>query len=107
MELAGLIREPILRRTHHELPHAIKVEVSEIEHPRDDLVPIRAFIWVETESQKGIVIGARGRTINAIGVTARWGLERRLGMQVHLDLSVPGHRHWRADEALLARLGIE
>ena len=67
---------------------------------------MRALIWVETESQKGIVIGAHGRMIKAIGIAARRELERELGVQVHLELSVRVRRDWRADEGLLDRLGI-
>jgi GTP-binding protein Era len=104
--IAEIIREKVLRRTRQELPHAVEVEVDEIEQPRDDLTVIRAFIWVETESQKGIVIGAHGRMIKAIGVAAREELELKFGHRVHLDLSVRVRRKWRADEALLDRLGI-
>ena len=67
----------------------------------------RALIWVETESQKGILIGAGGRMIKAIGTAARRELERELGCRVHLDLSVRVRRGWRGDEGLLDRLGIE
>jgi GTP-binding protein Era len=70
-------------------------------------VRIRAFVWVEADSQKGILIGAGGRMIKAIGSGARRELERRLGRRVHLELSVRVRRHWRADERLLDRLGIE
>ena len=73
---------------------------------RTDLVIVRAFLWVETESQKGILIGARGRMIKAIGIAARRELERQLGTRVHLDLSVRVRRSWRGDETLLDRLGI-
>ena len=62
---------------------------------------------METESQKGILIGAGGRMIKAIGTAARKALERELGTQVHLDLSVRVRRRWRADDALLDRLGID
>ena len=68
---------------------------------------MHANVWTETESQKGIVIGARGRMVKAIGVAARRELERELGRQVHLELSVRVRRRWRADDALLDRLGIE
>jgi GTP-binding protein Era len=64
-------------------------------------------ILVETESQKGILIGAGGRMIKAIGIAARKSLERQLAARVHLELSVRVRRHWRADERLLDRLGIE
>ncbi|MGO9321858.1 MAG: GTPase Era [Solirubrobacteraceae bacterium] len=104
--LAELIREAAIRRTFQELPHAVEVVVEEVEHPRDGLVRVRALIWVESDSQKGILIGARGRMIKAIGTAARRELQRALGAQVHLELSVRVRRDWRADEALLDRLGI-
>jgi GTP-binding protein Era len=103
--LAELVREQVLSRTRQEVPHAVEVQVDEIEE-REDLVAVRALLWVETESQKGILIGARGRMIKAIGTAARRELERELGTRVHLDLSVRVRRSWRADETLLDRLGI-
>jgi GTP-binding protein Era len=106
-ELAELVREQLLRRTRQEVPHAIEVQVDEIEQPRPGLTRITAYVWVETESQKGIVIGAGGRMIRDAGAGARKELERKLGEQVHLDLSVRVRRHWRADDSLLDRLGIE
>jgi GTP-binding protein Era len=104
--LAELIREAAIRRTFHELPHAVEVVVEEVEDPRPGLVRVRALIWVESGSQKSIVIGAQGRMIKAIGSAARRELERELGCQVHLDLSVRVRRDWRADEGLLDRLGL-
>ena len=104
--LAELIREQVLRRTFQEVPHAAEVVIEEVDRPREGLVRVRALIWVETQSQKGILIGASGRMIKAIGMAARRELERQLGGQVHLDLSVRVRRDWRADEALLDRLGI-
>ncbi|HEX4110402.1 MAG TPA: GTPase Era [Solirubrobacteraceae bacterium] len=105
--LAELVREQILRRTFHEVPHAVEVVVEEVETVRAALVRVRALAWVETDSQKGILIGAGGRMIKAIGTAARRELERELAAQVHLDLSVRVRRHWRSDEGLLDRLGIE
>ena len=105
--LAELVREQVLRRTRQEVPHAVEVEVEEIEERRDDLVAVRAVLWVEADSQKGILIGAGGRTIKAIGTAARRELERELGAKVHLDLAVRVRRSWRSDERLLDRLGIE
>jgi GTP-binding protein Era len=105
--LAELVREQILARTREEVPHAVEVEVSEITHPHADLVRIEAFVLTETESQKGILIGAGGRMIKSIGVAARRAIERELGSRVHLELSVRVRRHWRADERVLDRLGIE
>ncbi len=104
--LAELVREAVIRRTFQEMPHAVEVVVEEIEHPRAGLVRVRALIWVESDSQKGIVVGAGGRMIKAIGTAARRELERELGSHVHLDLSVRVRRDWRADEGLLDRLGI-
>jgi GTP-binding protein Era len=107
VHLAELVREQVLARTREEVPHAVEVEVSEISHPRDDLVVIEAVVLSETESQKGILIGAGGRMIKSIGIAARRAIERELGTKVHLDLSVSVRRHWRADERVLDRLGIE
>ncbi len=104
--LAELIREATIRRTFQELPHAIEVLVEDVEAPRAGLARVRALIWVETESQKAIVIGSHGRMIKAIGIASRRELERVLGCQVHLDLSVRVRRDWRGDEGLLDRLGI-
>jgi GTP-binding protein Era len=103
--LAELVREQVLHRTRQEVPHSVEVQVDEIAEQRD-LVIVRAFVWVETESQKGILIGAHGRMIKAIGTAARHELERQLGTRVHLDLSVRVRRSWRGDESLLDRLGI-
>jgi GTP-binding protein Era len=104
--LAELIREAVIRRTFQELPHAVEVVVDEIDFPRDGLASVRALVWVESDSQKGILIGAQGRMIKAIGTAARRELQRVLGCQVHLELMVRVRRDWRADEGLLDRLGI-
>ena len=103
--LAELVREQVLHRTRQEVPHSVEVQVDELQQ-QEELVIVRAFLWVETESQKGILIGARGRMIKSIGMAARRELERELGTRVHLDLSVRVRRSWRADETLLDRLGI-
>jgi GTPase len=107
VHLAELIREQILRRTFQEVPHAVEVVVDEVDVDRDDLAVVHARAWVETESQKGILIGAGGKMIKAVGTAARRELERDLGRKVHLDLAVRVRRGWRADEALLDRLGID
>jgi GTPase len=103
--LAELVREQVLRRTRQEVPHAVEVQIEELSE-RDGLVAVRAFLWTETESQKGILIGARGAMIKSIGTAARRELERELGTKVHLELSVRVRRSWRGDDALLDRLGI-
>lgn len=104
--LAELVREAVIKRTFQEIPHAVEVVVEEIEQPHPGLTRVRALIWVESASQKGILIGAHGRMIKAIGTAARRELQRVLGEQVHLDLSVRIRRDWRGDEGLLDRLGI-
>jgi GTP-binding protein Era len=107
LQLAELIREAAIRRTFQEVPHAVEAVVEEVEEVRPGLTRLRALIWVESESQKGILVGAGGRMIKAIGSAARKEIERELGTQVHLDLSVRVRRDWRGDEGLLDRLGIE
>ena len=104
--LAELVREAVIRRTFQEVPHAVEVMVEAVERPREGLARVRALIWVESESQKGILVGAHGSMIKAIGTAARRESERELGCQVYLDLSVRVRRDWRADEGSLDRLGI-
>jgi GTPase len=105
--LAELVREQVLLRTREELPHAVEVEVDELERRDDGSVMVRARVWAETESQKGILIGSGGRMIKAIGSAARREMTDALGQPVHLDLNVRVRRGWRRDEGLLDRLGIE
>jgi GTP-binding protein Era len=107
VQLAELIREQVLLRTREELPHAAEVEIDELEEREDGLLVIAARVWAETESQKGILIGAGGRMVRAIGTAAREEIEALLGRRVHLDLSVRVRKGWRRDEALLDRLGID
>ncbi len=105
--LAELIREQVLRRTRDELPHAVEVQVDEVADREDGVVEVHAHVWAETESQKGILIGAGGRKIKEVGTAARTELERELGGRVFLDLQVRVRKRWRMDEGLLDRLGIE
>jgi GTP-binding protein Era len=105
--LAELIREQVLNRTRQEIPHSVEVSVREAEPREDGLVTVRAEVWAETESQKRILIGKGGAKIGEIGAGARRSLEAELGSKVHLDLKVRVRRHWRRDEDLLDRLGIE
>jgi GTPase len=107
VHLAELVREQVLRRTREELPHAVEVAVEEIEQREDGLIEVRAQVWAETESQKAILIGKGGRMIRDIGTAARKELERELGAKVFLDLNVRVREHWRRDEGLLDRLGID
>ncbi len=105
--LAELVREQVLRRTFQEVPHAVEVVIEDLERSREDLTVVRALVWVETESQKGILIGAHGRMVKLVGSSARRELARELGTRVHLDLAVRVRRGWRGDDRALDRLGIE
>jgi len=107
VRLAELIREQVLARTREEIPHAVEVEIDEIEERDDGLLVISARIWAETESQKGILIGTGGKMVRGIGTAARREIEALTGSRVHLDLGVHVRRGWRRDESLLDRLGIE
>jgi GTPase len=107
VHLAELIREQALRRTRDEVPHAIEVIVDEVERREDELIAIAAQLWVETQSQKAILIGKGGRMVREIGTAARRELERELGARVFLDLQIKVREHWRRDDALLDRIGIE
>jgi GTPase len=107
LRIAELVREQVLLRTREELPHAVEVEIDEIEEREDGLLVVRARVWAETESQKGILVGAGGRMVKAVGTAARREIEELLGRRVHLDLHVRVRKGWRRDEALLDRLGIE
>ena len=107
VRLAELIREQALLRTREELPHAVEVEVDELEEHDDGSLLVHARIWAETESQKGILIGAGGRMVKAIGTAARREMELAVDRPVHLDLRVRVRKGWRRDEGLLDRLGIE
>jgi GTP-binding protein Era len=104
--LAELIREKALRRTHDELPHSVEVLVEEIDE-REGLTAVQALLWVETESQRRILIGKGGRMIRNIGTAARVEMEELLGCKVFLDLTVKVRRGWRGDESLLDRIGID
>jgi len=107
LQLAELVREQVLLRTREELPHSVEVEVDEIEEREDGLLVVRARVWAETESQKGILVGSGGRMVRAIGTAARKEIEGLTGRRVHLDLNVRVRKGWRRDEGLLDRLGIE
>jgi GTP-binding protein Era len=111
IRVSELIREQALLRTRDELPHAIEVRVDEIERvePADDsgtITYVTANMWVETESQKGIIIGKGGKMIKSIGAAARPALEELLESHVHLELKASVRKGWRRDDGLLDRLGI-
>ena len=101
LQIAELVREKALQLTREEVPHAISVEVDEL----GDKV-VRATIFVETDSQKQIVIGRGGSVVKQIGTRARPEVELLLGHHVFLELNVKTRPRWRRDEAMLERLGI-
>jgi GTPase len=100
-QVAELVREQALRLTKEEVPHAVSVEVEELE----DKV-VRANVFVETESQKQILVGKGGSMVRQIGTRARPEIEQLLGRKVFLDLQVKVRPRWRRDEAMLERLGL-
>ena len=101
VQIAELVREKALAVTREEVPHAVSVEVEAVE---DSVV--RVALYVETQSQKQIVVGRGGRVVREIGTRARPEIEALLGRGVFLDLQVKVRPHWRRDEAMLERLGI-
>jgi GTPase len=101
VQIAELVREKALELTRDELPHAISVEVEEVVEGM-----VRAVIYVETDSQKQIVIGRAGSMVREIGTRARPEVEALLGRKAFLELRVKARPKWRRDEAMLERLGI-
>jgi GTP-binding protein Era len=101
LQVAELVREKALQLTREEVPHAISVEVDELGEK-----VVRATIFVETESQKQIVVGKSGSVVKKIGTRARPEIELVLGHPVFLELTVKARPRWRRDEAMLERLGL-
>lgn len=106
--VAELIRERVLHHTSEEVPHAVAVLVEEFdESRRPQLVKIRAVIYVERDSQKGILIGKQGRMLKTIGAEARGEIEPLLGAKVFLELWVKVWKNWRKDPKALRLLGYQ
>lgn len=104
--IAEFVREKILRMTHDEVPHAVGVAIDELEFlEKKDLTRVFATVFVERDSQKGILIGKGGEMIRAIGTEARVDLERLLGTRVYLDLKVKVKKDWRRDASQIRRFG--
>ena len=103
---AELVREKYLSRLHEELPHSVAVVVGDIEVREDGVVVVPATVFVERESQKGIVIGKGGGLIKTVGSEAREELERLFGARVFLDLRVKVEKDWQRVEGALDRLGF-
>ena len=105
--VAELVREKVLQLTRDEIPHAIAVDVDEMRARDNGDVYIRATIYVERESQKGIVIGAKGVMLKKIGAMARNDIEGLLGSRVYLDLWVKVKKDWRNRNNILKEFGFE
>ena len=104
--VAEFIREKILRSFRDEIPQAISVQTEELKYSRKkDLHSIRAIVYVEHDSQKGMIIGKRGQAIKQIGTEARKDLEHLLSTRVYLDLSVKVKKNWRRDANQIKRFG--
>jgi GTP-binding protein Era len=105
--VAESIREKIFRLAHQEVPYSCAVRVEELtERSRPACLYIRATIFVERESQRGIVIGKGGAMLKRIGAAARTDLERFFGIKVYLDLTVRVRAEWRKDEQALREFGF-
>ncbi len=106
--MAELIREAALEGVRDELPHSLAVVIEEItpREGRDDLIDVHANLYVERDSQKGIVIGKGGARLREVGTAARTQIEKLLGTKVYLDLRVKIAKNWQRDPKQLGRLGF-
>jgi GTP-binding protein Era len=106
--MAELIREAALEGVRDELPHSLAVVIDEVEprEGRDDLIDVHAILYVERDSQKGIVIGKGGARLRQVGTAARTQIEKLLGTKVYLDLRVKIAKNWQRDPKQLGRLGF-
>ena len=105
--VAEVVREKVFQFTHQEVPYAVAVRVEDLtERARPERLDIRATVFVEQESQKGILIGKGGAMLKRIGTEARRELERFFGISVFLGLTVSVRRHWRRDPRALREFGF-
>lgn len=103
---AELVREKILHLTREEIPHSIAVTIEDMKREANDVVHISAVIYVERDSQKGIIIGKRGALLKEVGQQARADIEALLGSKVFLELWVKVKKDWRNQERILKDLGF-
>jgi GTP-binding protein Era len=103
--LAEYVREKALNVLREEVPHAVAVEIEEVER-KENVTIVYATIHVERSTQRMIVLGKGGRTIKQIGIEARRDVERLLGTRIYLDLKVKVSPGWRSDRKFLERLGL-
>lgn len=105
--ISDIIREKILLTTRDEVPHSIAVEVEEMKTREDGTTYIRATIFVERDSQKGIIIGNKGAMLKQLGAQSRLDIQRLLGTKVYLDLWVKVKKDWRNKSGMLSELGYK
>ncbi len=103
--IAEFIREKILHLTREEIPHSVAVDVEQLQRRETGTVYVAASIYVERESQKGIIIGKRGSMLKEIGARARQDIEQMLGSKIYLELFVKVKEDWRNRESVLRSLG--
>jgi GTP-binding protein Era len=106
--MSEFIREAALEGVHDELPHSLAVVIDEVNprEGRDDLIDVHAVLYVERDSQKGIVIGKGGARLREVGTAARSQIEKLLGTKVYLELRVKVAKNWQRDPKQLGRLGF-
>jgi GTP-binding protein Era len=106
--MAEFIREAALEGVRDELPHSLAVVIDEVNprEGRDDLIDVHALLYVERDSQKGIVIGKGGERLREVGSAARVQIEKLLGTKVYLDLRVKVAKNWQRDPKQLGKLGF-
>lgn len=105
--VSELIREKAIHLTREEIPHSVAVEVDELTKRREDLVYVKAVVYVERDSQKGILVGEGGRMLKEIGRLAREDIEALLGSKIYLDLWVKVKKDWRDRATILRQLGYQ
>lgn len=103
--IAELIREKVLLLTREEIPYSVAVDIEEITPRNDELLYVRAVIYTERDSQKGILIGREGRMLKEVGRLAREEIENLLGIRLYLDLWVKVKKDWRDNDSYLRSLG--
>ena len=103
---AELVREKYLSRLRDELPHSLAVIVEEVTTRPDGVVHIPATVYVERNSQKGMVIGKGGSVLQEVGSEARRDLERLFGAKVYLELRVKVEKDWQRRDSTLDRMGF-
>lgn len=106
IRIQELIREATLEGVSEELPHSIAVTIDEMADREDGLFQIFANLWVERDSQKGIIIGKGGQKLKDIGQRARAEIEALLGRRVHLAIQVKVSKEWQRDAKKIDRLGL-